>query len=52
MLAIDWVRQLIEEGVAEEYELGATTLEDAYVRLIGRDDTSDGEAAVARELRA
>jgi hypothetical protein len=28
-------------GTAEEYALGATTLEDAYIRLIGREDALD-----------
>jgi hypothetical protein len=28
-------------GVAEEYALGAATLEDLYIRLIGRDDALD-----------
>ena len=32
---IGWAQQLMEHGVAEEYALGATTLEDAYVRLTG-----------------
>jgi len=36
--AIQWVRPLMEGGVAEEYALGATTLEDMYIRLIGRED--------------
>ena len=35
--AIQWVRPLMEGGVAEEYALGATTLEDMYIRLIGRE---------------
>jgi ABC-2 type transport system ATP-binding protein len=33
--AISWAADLIDEGVAEEYGLGATTLEDAYIRLTG-----------------
>jgi hypothetical protein len=32
-------------GAAEEYALGATTLEDAYLRLIGRDDALETEDA-------
>ncbi len=43
MRAIDWVRGLIEAGVAEEYELGAATLEDTYVRIIGRDEAAELE---------
>jgi ABC-2 type transport system ATP-binding protein len=30
---IAWAASLIDAGVAEEYALGATTLEDAYIRL-------------------
>ncbi len=36
--AIHWARSLAEEGRAEEYALGGTTLEDVYIRLIGRED--------------
>jgi ABC-2 type transport system ATP-binding protein len=32
---IDWAQRLIRDGVAEEYALGATSLEDAYIRLTG-----------------
>ncbi len=30
---IAWAADLIDAGIAEEYALGATTLEDAYIRL-------------------
>lgn len=33
---IDWAVGLMAEGTAEEYALGATTLEDVYIRLTGR----------------
>jgi ABC-2 type transport system ATP-binding protein len=36
--AIHWARSLVEHGCAEEYALGAATLEDVYIRLIGRED--------------
>jgi ABC-2 type transport system ATP-binding protein len=36
---IAWAQRLMKEGTAEEYALGATTLEDVYIRLTGR--TSD-----------
>lgn len=36
--AIHWARSLVEDGCAEEYALGAATLEDVYIRLIGRGD--------------
>lgn len=33
--AIGWAQELIGLGLAEEYALGATTLEDVYIRLTG-----------------
>jgi ABC-2 type transport system ATP-binding protein len=36
--AVRWARELQHLGAAEEYELGPITLEDTYVRLVGRDD--------------
>jgi ABC-2 type transport system ATP-binding protein len=33
---IGWAEDLIGRGVAEEYALGATTLEDVYIRLTGQ----------------
>jgi ABC-2 type transport system ATP-binding protein len=45
--AVDWARSLMASGIAEEYGLGATTLEDAYLRLIGRDDALDGVETAA-----
>jgi ABC-2 type transport system ATP-binding protein len=32
---IHWAQQLVTDGVAEEYALGATTLEDVYIRMTG-----------------
>jgi ABC-2 type transport system ATP-binding protein len=32
---IGWAQQLVAGGVAEEYALGATSLEDVYIRLTG-----------------
>lgn len=40
-----WAQRMVAEGVAEEYALGATTLEDVYIRLTGH--TSDTEAEMA-----
>jgi len=45
--AIGWAGTLMDEGVAEEYALGAVTLEDVYIRLIGRDDALDEVGDVA-----
>jgi ABC-2 type transport system ATP-binding protein len=39
--AIHWARSMVEHGRAEEYALGAATLEDVYIRLIGREDALD-----------
>ncbi|MFC2062424.1 ABC transporter ATP-binding protein [Chloroflexota bacterium] len=36
--AIDWAQSLKERGLAEEFFLGPTTLEDTYVRMVGRLD--------------
>ena len=33
---IEWAQGLVADGTAEEYALGATTLEDVYLRLTGR----------------
>lgn len=42
---ITWAAGLIDAGVAEEYALGASTLEDAYIRLTSDipNDELDGE---------
>ena len=39
--AIGWAVELIGLGIAEEYALGATTLEDVYIRLTGHASTDD-----------
>ncbi|MDA0352816.1 MAG: ABC transporter ATP-binding protein [Chloroflexi bacterium] len=46
--ALHWARALVEDGVAEEYELGATTLEDSYARLVG--PAADADHASAEEV--
>jgi ABC-2 type transport system ATP-binding protein len=40
---IGWAAGLIGDGIAEEYALGATTLEDVYIRLTGHVSTGDGQ---------
>lgn len=42
--AIDWARSAMTTGTAEEYALGATTLEDVYIRLTG--DVAEEGASV------
>lgn len=37
-MAIDWAQSLKEKGIAEEFLVGPTTLEDTYVRIVGRLD--------------
>ena len=39
---IRWAQQLMAQGVAEEYALAATTLEDVYIRLTGH-RSADGD---------
>lgn len=39
--SLEWARSLIEQGGAEEFQLSAVSLEDAYLRLIGRGDALD-----------
>ncbi|MDD4876962.1 MAG: ABC transporter ATP-binding protein [Dehalococcoidales bacterium] len=38
---IEWAKTLRENGIAEEYLIGPTTLEDAYIRMVGRLDTME-----------
>jgi ABC-2 type transport system ATP-binding protein len=40
--AIAWAQRVMADGLAEEYALAATTLEDAYIRFTGH--TSDNGA--------
>ena len=40
--AIGWAQELIGTGVAEEYALSATSLEDAYIQLTGH-GSADGD---------
>jgi ABC-2 type transport system ATP-binding protein len=42
---ISWAAGLIDSGKAEEYALGATTLEDVYVRLTGHTSADERWAA-------
>jgi ABC-2 type transport system ATP-binding protein len=39
--AVTWVSDLTRQGIAEEYELGAATLEDTYLRLVGAERALD-----------
>lgn len=36
--AVEWASSLQGNGSVEEFAIGPTTLEDAYIRLVGRDD--------------
>jgi ABC-2 type transport system ATP-binding protein len=38
---ITWAQGMIDDGAAEEYALGASTLEDAYIRLTGHASDDD-----------
>ncbi len=39
--ALHWSRDLVDAGRAEEFQLSAVSLEDTYLRLIGRGDALD-----------
>jgi ABC-2 type transport system ATP-binding protein len=43
-LGLAWARDLVARSIAEEYALGATTLEDVYIRLTGHASTNSDEA--------
>jgi hypothetical protein len=36
--AVKWARMQVDSSLIDEYSIGPTTLEDAYLRLIGRQD--------------
>ena len=40
-LAIQWVRGLKEMGIVEEFSISPTTLEDVYLKMIGRADARE-----------
>jgi ABC-2 type transport system ATP-binding protein len=44
--AIEWARELLRCGIAEEYELAPPNLEDAYVNLIRRENNGNGSQLV------
>ena len=48
--AIQWAQSMVAGGVVEEYSLAATSLEDVYLRLIGRDDALDNALEGQSEL--
>ncbi len=41
---IGWAQEMMANGIAEEYALGATTLEDVYIRLTGHTSDDEGDA--------
>ena len=41
--AIEWARSLREKGVAEEFSLEPTTLEDVYMSVVGHGASLEGE---------
>jgi ABC-2 type transport system ATP-binding protein len=42
---IGWAQELVGLGVAEEYALGSTTLEDVYIRMTGDIEAAESVAA-------
>jgi ABC-2 type transport system ATP-binding protein len=49
--AITWAQDLIASGTAEEYALGATSLEDVYIRLTGTRSEDGPDAAAGASVR-
>jgi ABC-2 type transport system ATP-binding protein len=47
--SLDWVRELTASGELDEFELGATSLEDTYVRLVGSAALEDGASEAVPE---
>lgn len=47
--AIEWLSDLAQLGIVEEYELGATRLEDTYVRLVGPEGASEEGTGAGRD---
>ncbi len=47
--AIEWVSDMVHSGLAEEYEIGAITLEDTYVRLVGAEGAEGAENGAAHD---
>jgi len=39
--AVQWARNLKDKGIAEEYSVGPASLEDVYLRVVGRSDTPE-----------
>jgi ABC-2 type transport system ATP-binding protein len=45
---IAWAQELVDAATAEEYALGATTLEDVYIRLTGHSALDEPELGTSR----
>jgi ABC-2 type transport system ATP-binding protein len=45
--AVEWARALQAQGIAEEFSLSPISLEDVYVRMIGRPDALDDSPPAA-----
>ncbi len=50
--AVEWAHLLQEQEVAEEFSVGPTTLEDVYVRLIGRADVLEMPVEEVQHVRS
>jgi ABC-2 type transport system ATP-binding protein len=48
--AVEWAHRLREQDMVEEYSIGPATLEDVYVRLIGRSDVLEMPFKEARDV--
>ena len=39
--AVEWARNLKDNGIAEEYSVGPASLEDVYLKVVGRGETQE-----------
>jgi ABC-2 type transport system ATP-binding protein len=49
--AIQWARSLKEQGIAEEYSVGPASLEDVYLKVVGRSDSPESTEKEANHDR-
>lgn len=47
--AVDWARHLVTQGIADEFALAPTSLEDAYLALAGQGHRDSTDATTATE---
>jgi hypothetical protein len=45
--AVQWARNLKDNGIAEEYSVGPASLEDVYLKVVGHNETPETNAKEA-----